>query len=101
MKRSHRCTSNRSRADNLDSIFMPAEMFIPLLGSWIKERMRLTSFRVDAAHFVTFVPIAERAREPEIAFIVASILRCRNDMLDVEGNRDEGLWALAVAAAVA
>jgi hypothetical protein len=88
MQRNNCCSPNWGQANNTKTIFTPSKMFAPLLGSWLKERMRLTGFWVGAIHLVAFVFVASGASKPEIRFYIRTAACYGNDVVNFQLCQD-------------
>ena len=63
------CSATRWRdADDLCTIFVPAEMFVPVLLAWVEQGSLPTSLRVNRVSLSAFEFIAATAGKPQVLF---------------------------------
>lgn len=96
----HRSTSNRCLADDPQAIGRPLEMLRPDLPTRIEQGSLLARFWISCQGPIGLIPIAQRATQPEVGFIVAPSLRPGVEMLDLEASHDQMLRAQAVATTI-
>ena len=96
---SHRSTSDRRLADDPQAIGRPLEMLGPDLSTRIqKGSPSPVSGSLEGP--IGLIPIAQRAAQPEVGFLVASSLGPGEEVLDLEARHHQMLGAQAVATTI-
>jgi hypothetical protein len=73
------------------AITIPPKMFIPGVGTWVKQRNLVASIRVNAFDAVGLAQVATRTGPREIVVLKMSAARLGHYMLDMEGGSLERL----------
>lgn len=93
-------STNWRQPNDVDAVIAPAKMIVPALCARIEQWLNVTAFGIDACGFVTFVAVAQGARQPQVAFVVRAALRDGDNVFDLQPRHHEVLRTEAVSAAI-
>ena len=98
LQQMNRCASGRRLGENSSAI--PAEMLVPLLPSWMKQRDDLSGGRVDPRQIRPFVAVAVAARKSQVFQYGRATVLLSDDVVEVKRQFSESFREAAILAAV-
>jgi hypothetical protein len=98
LQQMNRCATGRCLGEKSSAI--PAEMLIPLLPSWMKQRNNLTGVRVDPRQIRPFVAVAVTARESQVLQYRGAAVLLSDDVIEVKRQFSERFREATILAAV-
>lgn len=101
MQCGNRGSTNTGKADDAQAIVTPTEVMLPRLSPRIEQRYFFARLWVNCGRLASFVPVAERTGEPQIALFGLAPECNRDDVLNLKPCHHQILRTQAIAAAIA
>lgn len=101
LKGRNRGAPNGRAPNNVNTVGTPAEVFMPVLPTWIEQRYLLTGFWIGGMGLGGFVAVTERTSQPQIANGRRAARSHGDNVLHMHGHGGELLRCQTVTAPVA
>jgi hypothetical protein len=96
----NRCTTSRCPSVDPQSVLRPAEVIIPTIRPWVKQRHKDLGARVEPLDPIPFKGVANRAGPHQIAEVRGPTLRSRAKVVALEPRPTHFLGKTAVFAPI-